>query len=476
MNDDADEPETPALDKPGSQATAAPPPDPEPIVAPDEPAGSPATHLEPVVAAARVESVDVLRGVALLGILTMNVVAFGWPLSGYDTPVFSGGDTPANRVAWLTNMVVFAGKMMSLFAMLFGAGLVLLGERADARGVPLRGVYYRRILVLLGFGLIHSYLIWEGDILYSYAICGLFLYPLRYARARTLLVLGTTLIAIGLLLSVAFTAGAGYLEAAARRVEASQAAGRTPDPADVGLAEVWTDEMRPFFRPTEKEVAEELAIYSGGYLRIVRHRAPLVFMIQTFVFLLLIVWDAAGKMLLGMGLMKLGVFAAARSPRLYYGLMAFGYGVGLPLTIVGSVGLMRNGYDEIRALGAATAVAAGMLPVALGHVGLIMRLVQAGVLPALQRRLAAVGRMALTNYLAQSLIGTTLFYGYGFGLIGRLDRVGLWGVVLAIWAVQLAWSPWWLARFRYGPAEWLWRWLTYGHRPAWRAEPRAATA
>jgi uncharacterized protein len=445
-----DEGRAPAL-APGQEEQALPPP---------------APRVEPVEAEARVAAVDVLRGVALLGILAMNIVSFGWPFAGYENPRFSGGDTPTNRAAWAVNSLVFSGKMMSLFSMLFGAGLVLMSDRAEARGAPVRGVYYRRVLWLLAFGLVHGYLIWEGDILYAYAMCGLVLYLFRRKSPRTLLTLGVMLLAVGVLVGVGFLAFARVAERASVEVAAARAAGRTPPESQVGLQQAWDEGLREFFKPREQDVAKDLAAYRGGYGEIVRHRAPLVFLFQTFAFALIIVWGVGGRMLIGMGLMKLGVFAAARSWRFYRWLALASYAVGLPLTTFGIADLLRHGYDPLAAMWGATAFGLGVLPMALGHAAVVMMICKARVWPGVRRRLGAVGRMALTNYLAHSLIGTTLFYGYGLGLFGRLDRVALWGVVLVIWAVQLWYSPLWLERFRFGPAEWLWRSLTY-----WRLQP-----
>jgi len=163
------------------------------------------------------------------------------------------------------------------------------------------------------------------------------------------------------------------------------------------------------------------------------------------------------------------VFSARRSPAFYRRLMLVGYGLGFPLVGVGMWDLFRTRFEFVHSIIVSGHFnEAGSLLVALGHVALIMQLYQAGVWPALQARLAAVGRMALTNYLAQTVIATTIFYGYGFGLFGAVSRFPLMGFVVAIWAVQLWYSPLWLKRFRFGPAEWLWRWLTYGRRPPMR--------
>jgi uncharacterized protein len=184
---------------------------------------------------------------------------------------------------------------------------------------------------------------------------------------------------------------------------------------------------------------------------------------QTVGFLLGGFLFAASRMFLGMGLMKLGVFGGERPMRFYARTAALGYGIGLPLMVVDAVEQVRHGFDDAYLLhGGELYNDLGSLVVAMGHVGLLVLIVKAGALGRLTRRLAAVGRMALSNYLMQSIVCTTLFYGYGFGLFGRVGRPGLCAIVLAIWAVQLVASPLWLGRFRFGPAEWLWRSLTYG--------------
>ena len=158
-----------------------------------EPPSSTAHRAEPVSAPERLTSVDVLRGFALLGILAMNIVGFrlAWP--AYGNPLRGGGFEGSDRAVWFFNHLVFEAKMMTIFSMLFGAGLVLMDQRAECARGPLRGVYYRRVLWLLVIGAIHAYLIWGGDILVLYAECGLFLYLFRNKTPRTLIILGVTL-------------------------------------------------------------------------------------------------------------------------------------------------------------------------------------------------------------------------------------------------------------------------------------------
>jgi len=432
---------------------------------------STAHRAEPVSALERLTSVDVLRGFALLGILAMNIVAFAWPGQAYGNPMRGGGFEGSDRVVWFFNHLVFEAKMMTIFSMLFGAGLVLMNERTGSRGAALRGVYYRRVLWLLVIGAIHAYLIWDGDILFLYAECGLLLYLFRNKTHRTLIILGVTLMMLIVPLVLGFGAAIHGMKAVTARVDAQVTAGETPSKLDKRIHDLWTDSLQKEFKPNPEQKLkswnEEMAAYRGGYPGIVKHRAIDVLIGQTVGFLLGGFLFAGSRMLLGMGLMKLGVFAAERSRSFYAWMAGLGYGIGLPLMILDATELIKHEFKSDYILqGGIFYNAFGSLVVALGHVGLIMLIVQSGALTWLTRRLAAVGRMALSNYLTHSIVCTTLFYGYGFGLFGQINRTGLAAIVLTIWVIQLWISPIWLKHFRFGPAEWLWRSLTY-----WKIQP-----
>jgi uncharacterized protein len=426
--------------------------------------------LEPVAAPERLAAVDVLRGVALLGILVMNIYAFALPSAAYFNPLVWGGDRGADIWTWIVTHLLFDQKMMTIFSMLFGAGLVLLDQRSAARGAKLGGVYYRRVLVLLAFGLLHAYLLWYGDILYNYAVCGLLLYLFRRVRPRWLIAVGAGLIVAA---ALSYTAMGGFFTLArqsAGEAAAARAAGRTPTEFQQEMEKTWP-EIEAEFNPSPAELQRQIQVHRGPWSGIFVDRLKLVLQIQIFMTLMYLTWRLGGIMLVGMALMKLDVFSARRYPAFYRRLMLVGYGLGFPLVGLGMWDLFRTRFDFVHEfLVGGHYNEVGSLLVALGHVGLIMRLYQAGVWSALQARLAAVGRMALTNYLAQTVIATTIFYGYGFGLFGAVTRFPLMGFVVAIWAVQLWYSPLWLKHFRFGPAEWLWRWLTYGRRPSMRLD------
>ncbi|MGO9915975.1 MAG: DUF418 domain-containing protein [Isosphaeraceae bacterium] len=426
----------------------------------------------PVTATERYFAVDVLRGCALLGILAMNIVDFGWPGAAYSNPTRGGGFEGTDRAIWFFNHLVFEMKMMTIFSMLFGAGFVLMDHRASARGGSIRGVYYRRVLWLLVIGLVHAYLIWDGDILVAYAETGLFLYLFRRLTPRTLIILGISALMILVPIILGVGAAVNFMKAATVRVEAQIKANQKPTWLDQKARDFWTrnleKELKHDPETLAKKWAEDLAIHRGGYFGIVKNRAPRLLMAHTIGFLLGGGLFAASRMLVGMGLMKLGVFSAQRSRRFYFWLVALGYGIGLPLMVYDAIKLIQNefSFDYLIMHGGIFYNAFGSLVVALGHVGMLMLVVQSGAIGWLTTRLAAVGRMALSNYLTHSLVCTTLFYGYGFGLFGHINRTGLAGIVLFIWFFQLVVSPIWLKHFRFGPAEWLWRSLTY-----WKIQP-----
>jgi uncharacterized protein len=445
--------------------------DSEPVRVPVEEVPEKPPSAEPVAEAERVAAVDILRGFALLGILAMNIVGFSWPGAAYENPTRGGGFTGVDRVIWVFNHLSFEMKMMTLFSMLFGAGLVLMADRADHRGASLRGVYYRRVLWLLVIGLIHAYLIWWGDILVLYAQCGLLIYLFRRMRPRWLITLGVAfmLLLAPIVLSVA--AGIRFLEVTAARADAAEKQGKKPKKFDDWIREVWTTKIQPKFDPNNPKKKEEfdkqLKIHRAGYWGIVKHRAPRLLGEHTFGFLFGGFFLAGGRMLVGMGLMKLDVFSGRRSRRFYIWLALLGYGLGVPLVAYDAYAAIQSRFSTMYELnGGIFFNLYGSVLVALGHVGALMLIYQAGALTWLTNRLAAVGRMALSNYLTHSLVCTVLFYGYGFGLFGHINRLGLLGIVVAIWVAQLLYSPIWLRWFRFGPAEWLWRSLTY-----WKLQP-----
>ena len=425
-------------------------------------------HGAPVTASERIASLDMLRGVAILGVLVMNIYAFAMPLSAYANPLRMGGSDPYNLGVWFFTHILFDQKFISIFAMMFGAGLVLMTNRAEAKGARPAPIYYRRQFWLVIIGALHGYLIWFGDILFVYALIGMLAYLFRRRSARTLIIVACLLLPVNLLVTYGISVHMSDLKSQAEELQAAETAGETLSDEQQEIVAAW-EESRVFMAPTPEDAQEDLAVYSQGYTEILAHRIPQVAMMQFAGILVYGIWRVGGLMLIGMALMKLGVLTGERSPQYYRRLLVVGYVLGLPLTIYSAVDLYAHEFDGLYIMRAGMIWNyVGSLLVALGHIGLVMLIAGSGMMRRLMRGFAAVGRMALTNYLLHSVILTTVFYGYGFGLYGELSRLWQMACVVAVIAFQLLASRWWLQRYRFGPVEWLWRSVTYWERQPMR--------
>jgi uncharacterized protein len=424
----------------------------------------------PVDESSRIGSIDVLRGFALLGILVINIDFFALPSVIFFNPSAVGGFKGLNGLTWQFGSVFFLQKMMSIFSMLFGAGIVLMAGRFESAGRSFKGIWYRRIAWLLILGLIHAYLIWYGDILVVYAVCGLFLYPLRKLSARKLNILAGVLLIIG----VFVMAGAGsmfeYIKSTALEAQSALEEGKELEPLQQEMLKAWS-ELEPEFTGDPKSLQEEVEAYRGGYFDALSVRVPETLAMHTQGLPFYLFWRVISMMMIGMALMKMRVLTTERSVKFYVLMSVLGLVIGLPLAIYGTRDLMMHDFDFIHYFRSGGIFGyVGSVFMALGYVGIVMLLVKHGVMRRFTDRLGAVGRMAFSNYLFQSVLCTTLFYGHGFGLFNRVERFWLFVIVVGIWTVQLVFSPLWLRYFRFGPVEWLWRSLTY-----WKRQPMRVT-
>lgn len=385
----------------------------------------------------RIPSLDLIRGLAVLGILAVNAGGFAATLSAYGSPgLWPFADTGASAAAqWLVD-ALFHQKFIALFSMLFGASLFLVGgERENAeRGRLLR----RRLFWLAVIALIHGLAVWWGDVLLLYAWSGSFVMLARSWRATTLL--RTGLVLFGLFSLVQIAAPLGLLFAPTE-VQARIAAEMTPTAAQI--AQVRTD------------IADAAGSLAGAY----RQNFGAWVQLQMSS-LMVFVFPTVGLMMIGLGLLKTGFLSGARSARLYWSVVAAG---AVALAIVGGLAGLDD-LAHVRTLWSAGVEGLLNPLIGLGYASVLILIWKAGR-AGLLAPLAAAGRMALTNYLAQSILMTSLFYGgRGLGMMGQVDRPMLWLIVIGVWALQLVCSPLWLRRFRMGPAEWGWRCLTQGRR------------
>lgn len=396
--------------------------------------------IAPTLSAQRFGSIDTLRGFALLGILVPNIMHFAWPMAAVTDPGAMSA-SPANELAHTITATGFLGKFMFLFAMLFGSGVVMYARKfdhADESGkyhTKLRkgaALWYSRCAWLLLFGMLHAYLLWYGDILTYYAIAGLTLmWWIRRINPKVLFFGGITMYFMGSMLMILFTAF-GYWAFSAGHIEMHEL---SADPAI------------------------EIAGYTGTYLDAFKTRFFITMIMQVTVGVLFLpmLW---GIMSMGVGLTRMGILTGERSLRFYVISACVFLGIGIPLTGFGYA-WSQSTFDLVPGfIWQALAQPVGV-PLALGYAALIIALSKCSPARFICVPLAAVGRMALTNYFLHTILCTTFFYGYGLGYFASIEFPQLWLVVFAVWTINIVFSMLWLRFFVMGPFEWLWRTLTY---------------
>ena len=398
----------------------------------------------PVTLARRIVAIDVLRGFALLGILVMNIQSFAMVDAALLNPYALGKLEGGDFWVWLFGHVFADMKMMGLFSLLFGAGIILMTERGKQAGwLAGAGLHYRRMFWLLLFGMAHAYLLWPGDILVTYALCGSFVFLFRKLPPWWLLSIGLLLLSVGSSLSIL----AGW---------------SMPFWPEEAIADFKTE-----WSPSQATIKEQLAIYRGSWLSQLPHRAEDAFFVQTFLFLFLFGWRASGLMLFGMALYRLGIINGKRSFGFYLALAVAGLTIGLSLILIGVSKNLACEFNLTYSFFLGTQFNYwGSLFVCLSYIGLIMLICKLPNTWLFTRPLARVGQMALTNYLMQTIICTTVFYGHGLGFFGYFSRVQQILFVFGVWIFQFITSMVWLEYFKFGPFEWVWRSLTY-----WRLQP-----
>ncbi len=394
----------------------------------------------------RLHLMDALRGFALLGILLMNIEFFNRSVHDY----MSGIDTSpgaAGMAAWIVYVFV-QGKFWVLFSLLFGMGFALMQDRLEGTGRPFGRLYFRRTLALMAFGLLHIVLLWPGDILFAYSITALVLMAFLKVRGVAVLITGMGL----------------YFAVAALWVLLGAALGFMPEDAKAGMAEEMSKEL-------SLAIESDRIYATGGYLEISLHRAQEYFTVMLQTVLMFQVPMALGVFLLGAWLLRSGRIQNAGAHLRFWTLTLLLGGLVGAFFVHSSLSVGVN-FDLRTQMGdallAAGLMALGSLPLSMAYLAAFVLLSQTGLGARVLGLLAPAGRMALTNYLLQSLVCSLLFYGYGLGWYGEVDRWGQVQIALLIFAAQVALSPLWLRHFRYGPLEWFWRGLTYGHLPALR--------
>lgn len=423
----------------------------------------------PVGAAERIQALDTTRGVAVLGILLMNIWSFAGPQAISDYPPAAADWGGAVLQTWAIVHTLFEGSQRGLFSILFGAGMLLMVTRLQARApdTPVGRTYYRRIFLLMGFGLFDAFvLLWAADILLIYALCGLLLYPLRRLGTRGLLLAAFIVFAMHATIRTNGWQGSIELRQEVEALRADPAAMAQLDEAAAARVQAWeAKEKRARPDLADPEIQESIRINSSGALgEFLVERWTTSLVVQIVVGLKSWFLDALAAMLLGMALYRAGVLTLEAPRSTYVWLIVVGYGIGLPLAAWDTASAIAADFDPIWKARNLIHYDLRRIAMATGHLAAILLFCQALPHSRVTKRIAAVGRMALSNYLGQSILCGLIFYTIGLGLYGKFTGYYLYMVVVGVWAVQVAFSNWWLARFRFGPFEWAWRSLTYGER------------
>lgn len=405
---------------------------------PPEPPPPPAEPLRPVSATERVDTIDILRGLALFGILAANMRGFAGPALAYFMPHLYWTALP-DRIAQAFIDAFVQGKFIALFAFLFGVGFAVQLERSMSREGRFGSTYVRRLLVLILFGLVHGLLIWWGDILLMYGVIGFLLLFFRKRRDKTLIVWAVIAYSVPFLLT-----GTVFLL------------------SQLGVP------LPPFPTPTAAEIAKLTTTFSSGpWVEIQQQRMTDV--TRNWRLLPVLLPQFLGLFLAGMLAWRRRLFQPApESLPKYRRVMWWGFAIG----VTGNVAAVAMKWAlDLPPMPVKPPAALmtflhliGSPALSLAYLCLVIVLCHDPVWRARLQRFAAVGRTALSNYLMQSIVGTLIFYSYGLGLFGKVGPAILLIFTVVIYALLVLASQWWLDRFRFGPVEWLWRSLTYRRR------------
>lgn len=394
----------------------------------------------------RIEGIDLLRGFALLGLPTMNIITFSMPISAYFNPTSFSDTNFLNHFIFSFFYIFSDQKFMGLFSLLFGASLLLLTNKSQQSGKNPVFIHYSRMFWLFVVGMLHGLYLWEGDILALYALLGCLLYPLKNLRVRWLLLIACITM-IGSVLS-------------------SMVDLEIPVMAGLELLEV-----NAFYQPSAIDIQQAKWLYQGDYAGIHQYLLNNYIgevlpnrLLDGFVFSAIL--RAFSMMCLGMVLFKMRWLQGEFSRSFYRRLLNISLCFAVPIL---SLGLIYN-YQQQWSLASFASYGAianliGTVPMVFAYIALSSLFQQSDKLSEHLTRLKVaiqnVGKMALSNYLMQTIICVLLFYGYGLGLYATLSRLQLLPIILLIWAFQLIFSTWWLTHFKQGPIEWVWRMLTY---------------
>lgn len=428
------------------------------------------------ISGTRFITLDVIRGFALCGILLVNVT-FAGNIRALDADAIHFRE--ANLIdfyAWYLNQILCEGKMRALFSMLFGAGIILFTSKIKEQ-VNTGDAYFSRMMWLLAFGLADSLLLlWMGDILYQYALCGMLIYVFRNAPPKRLLVFALCGLAyLSWKRNASFSSDKKlyekYQSALTIAVE-----GKPLTESQRADIVTWGDRQKiffPFDEGLKRRMSERVFINiknkQQGYFEMFRQQREEVVYIQSVLFYQTF-WETLSSMFIGMALFKIGFLTGKLKLKTYLKIIAWCLIIGLPLSyliVSRPYSYAARYYTYYLSHNYFDLVCLEQIPrflLAIAYASLLIVFCLKGYFSKLLNALAAVGRMAFSNYILQSVLFMILFYGCGLALFGTFNRIQLYFICVFMWLFHLLFSVIWLRHFRYGPLEWIWRSLTFRKR------------
>jgi uncharacterized protein len=411
----------------------------------------------------RIFSLDVLRGIAVLGILIINIYGFSYGLEFGHNPLDMGllvKQSDLDILIFRITQVIAEGKMRGIFSILFGvSAMLILSSCSSINEIKGADIYYRRLIWLLIFGLFNGFiLLWWGDILYAYSLCGLLLFPLRKASLKVLIV-------VALLIALSYTLRSyiRYYETKKEYIAYQHAKdkiskGKILTANEKEAREVW---IKKLIRPGEDKIKEVREKMSGSYGSIFLKNLETTQFMESVIFYRALFFDTLLMMLLGMILFKIGFFETTFSVYKLWMVVLIGYGVGLPLVLWAESRLHFGNYQALDKSVFNLIYSPERILLTLAHITAVLLLLRLKVMSWIGKLLSSTGKMAFTNYLFQSVICMFLFSGFGLNLYGKLSISELMIIVMGICFFEIVMSSLWLNFFSMGPCEWLWRSLTH---------------
>lgn len=416
----------------------------------------------------RIRIIDIVRGVAVLGILAINLPDMAYPEDLVLAFHVTDPERDWNYWAGFISEVLFSGKMRGLFALLFGVSSILIVENLGRRidGIAVADIYFRRLWWLLIFGLINAYIfLWWGDVLFKYALLGMLLFSFRRSSIRILTAAVLCCLAVLTIQPLAEYRELVDLQQSYIDVQDKRVSEESLTSGDKEIAAFWQESLEDI-GPDLDSIEGEDAIKTSGYVDIFGHNASRVFEEHTEIFYMEDFWDMILYMLLGIMLYRLGIFDERVKQSVHLAIAFFGIGIGLTIHAWLNLGVHGNYLDPVKSLYYLIFFDLGRLPCVLGYLSLIIYIFRMEIFRYIGDGMQSVGKMALSNYLIQSIIAAFVLYGFGIAQFNQLSRLDLEGIIILICIFQITFSVIWMRLFLFGPFEWLWRSLTY-----WKPQP-----